>query len=41
MKLLCLQFVAKIKASWNLFYELYSDKVIRLVHKFIDQNVYV
>ena len=29
-----------VKTSWNIFYELYIDKVIRRVHQFIDQNVY-
>ena len=28
------------RASWNIFYKLYIDKVIRGVHEFIDQNVF-
>ena len=27
-------------SSWNIFYELYIDKVIRRVHQLIDKNVY-
>ena len=33
-------FVTNIKTSWNIFYELYIDKVISRVHQFIDQTVY-
>ena len=38
--LLSQEFVPNIKASWNIFYELYIDKLIRGVHVFIDQDVY-
>ena len=33
-------YVTNIKTNWNIFYELYIDKVIREVHQFIDQTVY-
>ena len=33
-------YVRNIKASRNIFYELYIDKVIRRVHQLIDQTVY-
>ena len=35
-----LRYFDNIKTSWNIFYELYIDKVIRRIHQFIDQTVY-